>query len=1031
MPPRCHLARFLYAFFTLWSAVGFEQVQAQQQEQYFNRFQYHQYKWRVFHTSDFHIYFPGGNDSLASFVASIYPKTEAILKQRMGTAVLKAPNIIIYPSVDQSYESNIGLYEQEPYTFPTLLKKSNRIVLAFNGSREDLKEQLYEAIARELWENEMKEDVEGGVTGGKPAKKDNIPLWFKEGAIRFFAHGWTIENEDEFRNSYTQNNFQYWEQSISWQPRLTGQAFCYFLTQQYYPLAVMQLTNQLRTKSLQRASRLITKKNLDSLYRQCNQFYRQRFQIDQPDKYALGNLAAIDSFQMVKPKGSLKELVWAPDGKQVAYINTYKDIRTVHVLNIKTKKQVKISQYKLPPWISQHDKDHYPIVQWQGSNQLLVTLPVKSKLVVKAYTANGDLINTEEIGSIDGIAQIKQTDRNNYLLSGWKNGQSDLVQYSINKNRFTGITKDQYDDGKFEQIEKNGTILFAAIRPLQMPKKRSDTIRVRQGLFISANSDVKPFITDTTSYNQWNDPQLLPDGKLIATTTQSGTKRFALFNDTYSNRFKTLGNYTPVQLLNDNTIGYSTQTRDSIILQKEPLQQWIDRNKAEEVSSPWLVDYNKAAKERAKEDSIINAAKSESPSFLEGILMPKDAKAQAKKREDSISKALAYDPKKVKPYVLQLHSAYFTAKINNDYYINRYQPYLNYQGQFKFPEIGGMVQGGFTDVFENHHFNIAFRLPTGNEGSDFFVHYLNPTKKINWGLTYFRKVESLNPDPKRNWTDEKGDYYPNAAKVKTHYYELSADYPITYYLSAGITTAARQDRTIFLATEKYSLKFEDIKSLWWISTPSVTYNKLKPTVPFLYRGFKAKAMVDVFKAFSQKEETVLGTGMQLTYFQPLYKYITLETKLKAGYSSGQGRVLYNVGGTDNNVAPKIDSNVHFDQAAPYAFQTLVTPFRGHLQNALYGDRYALLNADIYFPLFQTLIPIETPLEAINLLQLGLFTDVATAKEGWNKAAIDQGIKYSYGLSVRASLAGYPLRLEVAWPGDFNKKPVWYFSLNLK
>jgi hypothetical protein len=83
----------------------------------------------------------------------------------------------------------------------------------------------------------------------------------------------------------------------------------------------------------------------------------------------------------------------------------------------------------------------------------------------------------------------------------------------------------------------------------------------------------------------------------------------------------------------------------------------------------------------------------------------------------------------------------------------------------------------------------------------------------------------------------------------------------------------------------------------------------------------------------------------------LYKYITLETKLKMGYSTGKARVLYNLGGTDNNVAPKVDSDVHFSQSAPYAFQTLVTPFRGHLQNTLYGDRYALLNADVYFPLF--------------------------------------------------------------------------------
>src|SRR5690606_15756762 len=105
-------------------------------------------------------------------------------------------------------------------------------------------------------------------------------------------------------------------------------------------------------------------------------------------------------------------------------------------------------------------------------------------------------------------------------------------------------------------------------------------------------------------------------------------------------------------------------------------------------------------------------------------------------------------------------------------------------------------------------------------------------------------------------------------------------------------------------------------------------------------------------------------------------------------------------------------------------------FRGYLQNTLYGNRYAVFNADGYFPLFQALIPIETPLSVINLLQLGLFTDIGTAKETWQKPAINQGWLWSYGMSARSTLAGYPVRVDVAWPGALNKKPVWYFSLSL-
>lgn len=342
-----------------------------------------------------------------------------------------------------------------------------------------------------------------------------------------------------------------------------------------------------------------------------------------------------------------------------------------------------------------------------------------------------------------------------------------------------------------------------------------------------------------------------------------------------------------------------------------------------------------------------------------------------------------------------------------------------------------MVQAGFTDLFENHHISVAYRLPVSTEGSDFFIRYENKAKKWDWGGAYFRKVEQLSPDPKRRWANESGKLYPSQAKVKTHYHELFAKYPLTYELSVGIQTAVRQDRTIFLATEKYSLTFEDIKSVWSINTLSINLNKLNPTIPLLYKGFKGRWLIDVFKGFSQEEHAVLGSTLKLEYHQPIYKYITIVAQAQGGYSAGQNKVLYNLGQVDNAVTPRIDSNVHFAQNAPYAFQMLATPLRGHLQNQLYGDRFMLFNADIYFPLFQTLMQVETPLQFVNLLQLGIFSDVATAKEGWNKTAPLKGWLWSCGVSARSALANYPIRFDIAWPGTFDNRPVWYLSLSIQ
>lgn len=991
-------------------------------EQPYNRFQYHKFKWRTFHTEAFHVYFPYGNDSLGKFIVAELPEAIERVKHRMVTNLFETPNIIIYPSPDQLYESNIGMYEIEEKTLPTFVKTGNRIVLFYNGSYVDLKAQIYEAIVRSIWESQLKSDI---AEQAKGANKSAIPFWFSEGAIRYFAHQWPVQAEDELRRSFENNNFQNWHEVIAYQPRLSGQAFCYYLTDQYYEQAVMQLFGQLKKKKdLRRSIRLIAKRELDSLYVLCFDYYNQRFSRQLQDSSQI----QIETSAVPHKKGIIKTVLSDEDGKNVTYVLSRNNNRTVFNYNIPSGKTNKVSTYKLPPWINDYSKDQYPLVKNQGQNSLMVTQPIKGKLSVNQFSPLGGKYGQNNITGIDGVTNIQTTQSGQYLLSGYRKGQSDIVEYDANREKYSPYTSDRYDDG-YLAMNTTNKVYFTTTRPMEAT---NDTVTppIAQGIYTVNGKDVLGIVRDTLPYIVWDKPIVISGTELLATHTRYGTECFALVN-TNNRAIQTLKEYQPIQYLQaQQQINTYRNNSDSIWITQEPFREWAKKNTSEDTNSRWLMDYRKRAAIRAKEDSLLMASKLNSITFLKDVLIPKGAKEQDEKRKDSTEASLLFNPKKVKPYILQLHSAYFSVKANNDYLINRYQPYLNYQGQFKFPEIGAMIQAGFTDLFENHHIGIGFRIPTATEGSDFFVNYRNTKKNLDWGLIYFRKVETVQPDAQRMWVNEEGLTYPGLAKVKTHYYELSLQYPITYYLSIGLDQAFRYDRTIFLATEKYSLVFDDIKSLWSITTLSLKQNKLRPTIPLLYRGYTAKLFIDGFKGFSQNGDALYGVNVKAEHHQPIYRYITLVTKAQAGHSGGGSNILYNVAGIDNNATVRVDSTVHFSQKAPYAFQSLITPFRGHLQNSLYGNQYAVFNVDLYFPLFQTLIPIETPLSFVNLLQLGLFSDVGTAKETWQKPQVSNGVLWSYGLSARSKLAGYPIRFDIAWPGTFSKKPVWYFSLSL-
>lgn len=986
-------------------------------QQTYNHIQYQKLKWSALHTSSVHVYYPKGCDSLGMFIVNNFAEASAKVKKNMGTGLQQTPNIIIYPSTTALYESNIGASEIKDLTLPTFITKGNRILLAYNGSYEQLGNQLREGLARSIWEAQLNgTGIEEQATG---ATKEAVPYWFKEGTIRYLSNGWQVHDEDALRQSFTDNHFGSWEQVIGKHQALAGQAFCYFLTEEYLPTAVMQTYFQLRKrKPLPTALRLITKRRIDSLYHQCYNYYEKRFHID-------GNNSVKTEPQQAIPhkKGTVKQVLPNPQGQYIAYILSTPFKRTVYCYNLKDQSTNQLYHYTLPPWIMDHSNNPYPVMSWSvNSKELLITTIEKGKIVVKQYSPQGSFIDKTTLNGADGIHTLQQLQDKNLLLSAWRNGQSDIVIYNDRKDKYQPITSDIYDDAN-PAITSDG-YYFTSNRPdSNRTKKRNnpngkDTLVNAQGIYKISGKSILPVYTDTVPYIYFDNPTVLNDGRLLYSSTKNGTKQ--LFRDSSIVKSEWLSNNATTIQGTERSIIW-TATKDSLFISQHAI---IDTsiNGVMQQPSPWLIDYNNRAVARAKEDSILKAAKAaDKPSFLDGVL-------KAANKQDSTKKDKEEKPQAT-PYVLQLYSAYFSAQVNNDYYMNRYQPYLNYQGQFKFPEIGGMAQGGFSDLFENHHFTVAFRIPAATEGSMFFFRYNNTKQKLDWGLAYYRSVDQLKPDPSRNWVDEDGRPYPNQAKVKTHYYEVSLSYPLSYYSKIGFSTAIRQDQTIFLATEKYSLTYPDIKSLWSINTLSYEITKLRPTIPNLYKGFKVKASIDLFKGFSQKEVALTGNTIQLSYHQPLYKYITLVTRLQGGYSGGDNKVLYTLGGVDNNVAPKVDSNKHFAQNAPYAFTTLVTPFRGYYQNSVYGNEYLLFNADVYFPIFQTLIPIETPLTFINNLQLGVFTDIATAKETWNNQS--QGWKTAYGMSARTTLAGYPISVQVGWPGTFSKEPVWYLGLSLK
>jgi hypothetical protein len=971
----------------------------------YNRFQFHNYKWKALHTPLFQLYFPVGYDSLVSFASVQLPDIISEVKKATTVDVKSNPNLIIYPSLDQLYESNIGMHQQEIQTFPTINLKGSRVMIAFDGSFEHLRTQIKKAWVRLCWEEQFKSDAEEQLTN----KQALIPVWFKEGSIDYFAKGWSIEDETKVLQILEKPALQSFEALTNASPALSGQAFCYFLSEKYRSDAVMQIFFQLRQgKSLSRGIRLVTKRRLDTLSNQCIRYFKDRNTSAQ--SVNLNNKDTLQPFLEKTFRGKVFLINYNNDSSNIVFILQKNNRRDVYVVkakelfNPKSTSRLKLkpfAHYLMPPWLNEYTNDQYPLVYLpeKGSSITLVQ-PVKGKIKLLFFNENGSPITDRTAYGIDGINSMENWNNSQWLLSAYRRGRSDIVAFDANASRYTPLTKDYSDHTELTLSKGNiPEIGYRSGYPADSLYHK-DTVTKHYGIYLKSIDD---------------------DFKAVAASSETAVAKDSAYVTWRHPNFENIDNYA----ITHTKAGYE-QTEEF-----SSNQLPLGNANSQMTISPWLKDYLKDLKTKDSIKTLLAKAGSGQSSFLHKVLHPEDEKKSAQLHQDSIRKSVAYSYKKLSPYILQLYSAYFSAQVNNDYFINRYQPYQAYLGTFKFPEVGAMVNGGFSDLFENHQFNIGYRLPAGTEGSDFFVRYENNTKKTDWHLLFFRDVASLDPNPNRtDWKDAQGNPYPVAAKVKTHYYELGFHTPLHYDWSLDYSLAARRDKTIFLATDRYSLDYEDLQSWWGIGNLALKVHKLHPTIPLLERGWEGKIFLDGMASTGQQSTMLFGVQVNASVSQPIIKDITLVVRAQGGYSAGQSKILYNFGGLDNNLVTRVDTSVHFSQNAPFAFQTLITPFRGYEQNSIYGSQYGLLNFDLYFPIFKTLIPLQTGFTSLTNLQIGLFTDIA--KTGGAKGLLLRSDQLSsFGYSLRTMLAGYPIRFDMAWPGNFNKAPVWYLSLTLK
>ncbi|HOY39188.1 MAG TPA: hypothetical protein PLK75_07795, partial [Bacteroidales bacterium] len=276
--------------------------------------------------------------------------------------------------------------------------------------------------------------------------------------------------------------------------------------------------------------------------------------------------------------------------------------------------------------------------------------------------------------------------------------------------------------------------------------------------------------------------------------------------------------------------------------------------------------------------------------------------------------------------------------------------------------------------------------------------------------------------------------------------------------SVQLTLSGRHDKMTDLSLDYFSLLSEPEYNYWAGTKLEYIFDNTLEKQINIYNGFRYKVFAEYYRQIDKNQSDLIVFGGDFRYYLPLHRNLIIAARVAASGSAGRSKLIYYLGGIDNWInfstkTPTFDNTVRIDPDKNYVYQAVATNMRGFSQNVRNGTNFAVLNAEIRWPLVSYIL--NRPLNSAFLqnLQLIGFFDMGCAWSGLNPFSGDNAfdndvyenypvtviidnnnypIVAGYGVGVRSKLFGYFIRADWAWGIENNRRlpGIFYLSLNL-
>ncbi len=1024
-----------------------------------NRIQYQRFEWQIYGTPNFSVYYYAGGQEVARNAADFAEKELRRVSSLIGYYPYAKTTIILYNSVEDLRQSNIGLDDAHYQTGGETALSKNRIELAFDGRQPQFRRDLSYRLTRLL----LQDMLYGG------SLKDQLrstyllqlPAWFVDGAAAYVAEGWSVEMDDYIRSAVRHTPVRKLETILARSPRLAGQSMWNYVAERYGYTSlqnILNLTRITRDEQIGLASSLNVPPR--QFMRDWYTWYYQ--QSDHPPV----PFAEVDDAHRLRSRNRhgllYTEPVFSPDGRTLAYIVNDRGTYRVRIRDVASGKERQLLRggYKTP---DQQVDVRMPLLAWRTNGQLAVAEVRRGRVELRLKTISGERADEEGLlmrlklavgvakgsGALAGFEQVLSmnysADGKQLVFSAVRSGQSDIYLLRAGQRTALPLTNDLFDDLQPVFVPgpagaATATVVFSSNRPA------TDSLGVEKGSFArvvdnfdlfraeidpSAGATAGRFRALTAGIANETHPRTMGGQQVAYLSEESGVRSVWQLD-------VATGARQPLTSFGENikTFDLNAATNHLVFVFADQGREFVGLYPA--YQAPAGLALAKTVRQETLEDRAarataapVKAPAAPAPATPAAAPAPAPAAPATTPAVGINTDSYVFDAEPPKPRARRVRApAAFVPPLLPTTPIAGPVPYDIRFGTtdvvtslYADPLLGTGLVGEvrMADVLENHRVRAGAFTLTDFRTNHVYGEYAYLGRRYDLKANYLKSTYLLNTELFQ-------------LRISRHAFTPSLIYPLTHSLSVRLSPTVVTTRL----TAVNDLNFPDSVANFAGGTVEAVFDNSIITGLNQMEGTRMKVGVLQMRAWGNSAANFGKVYFDGRHYQKIHRGLVWATRISGGAFVGAAPKQFIMGGVDNWIlnARRADGLSYSAVPADLFYQQFVLPLRGFPLGIRTGPRHVALNTELRWPIVQYLAG-NAPISSgfFRNLQLIGFFDAGSAYSGGNPFTTDNSFNtqivrngpftatvvnyrnpflYGYGAGARTTLLGFYAKYDLGW-----------------